>query len=105
MTRFVVSCPAVTATTARDLYYDPYDVEITADPYAILRRLREEAPLYYHEEHDFYALSRCEDIEQARSSRWTAGSAPDDPPGTKCHLPLRSADPAVHRSAPDEGAR
>ena len=39
-------------------YYDPYDVEIDADPYPTFRRLRDEAPLYYNEPHDFWALSR-----------------------------------------------
>ena len=42
----------------RGLYYDPYDFEIDNDPYPIWRRLREEAPLYYNDKHDFYALSR-----------------------------------------------
>ena len=45
-------------------YYDPYDVEINADPYPMFRRLREEAPLYYNEPHDFYAVSRYEDVER-----------------------------------------
>ena len=45
----------MTTTTGSDVYYDPYDVEINADPYPVYRRLREEAPLYYNEEHDFYA--------------------------------------------------
>lgn len=47
-----------------DVYYDPYDVEIDADPYPVFRRLREEAPLYYNEPHDFYALSRFADVER-----------------------------------------
>jgi len=47
-----------------DLYYDPYDVDIVADPYPVYRRLREEAPLYYNEHHDFYAVSRYEDVER-----------------------------------------
>jgi cytochrome P450 len=47
-----------------DLYYDPYDFEIDADPYPIWRRLREEAPLYYNERYDFYALSRFDDVER-----------------------------------------
>ena len=38
-----------------DVYYDPYDAEITADPYPVFRRLREEAPLYYNAQYDFYA--------------------------------------------------
>ncbi len=47
-----------------DLYYDPYDPVIDADPYPIYRRLREEAPLYYNRKHDFYAVSRAEDVDR-----------------------------------------
>ena len=46
------------------VYYDPYDVDINADPYPTFRRLREEAPLYYNDQHDFYALSRYDDVER-----------------------------------------
>ena len=52
------------STTTSDVYYDPYDVDIVADPYPLYRRMREEAPLYYNEPHDFYALSRYEDVER-----------------------------------------
>ena len=54
----------MTVTNAREVYYDPYDVDIEADPYPVYRRLREEAPLYYNETHDFYAVSRYEDVEK-----------------------------------------
>lgn len=47
-----------------DLYYDPYDAAIDADPYPVYRRLREEAPLYYNERHDFYAVSRADDVDR-----------------------------------------
>ncbi len=50
--------------SASEVYYDPYDVEIDANPYPVFRRLREEAPLYYNESHDFYALSRFADVER-----------------------------------------
>ncbi len=46
------------------VYYDPYDVGIDADPYPVFRRLRDEAPLYYNETHDFYAVSRYEDVDR-----------------------------------------
>jgi cytochrome P450 len=49
---------------ASDVYYDPYDVGINADPYPVFRRLREEQPLYYNERHDFFAVSRYEDVER-----------------------------------------
>ncbi len=48
-----------------DIYYDPFDVEIDKDPYPVWRRMREEAPLYYNEKHDFFALSRFADVEAA----------------------------------------
>ncbi len=51
------------AMTTSDVYYDPYDVEINADPYPVYHRLREEAPLYFNEAHEFYAVSRFEDVE------------------------------------------
>ena len=54
-----------------DLSYDPYDQEIFADPYPVFRRLREEAPLYYNQQYDFYALSRFDDCERAFADRET----------------------------------
>lgn len=46
------------SSDVRAVYFDPYDVEINADPYPAFRRLRDEQPLYYNEQYDFYALSR-----------------------------------------------
>ena len=54
----------MTATETTDVYYDPYDVDIDADPYPVFRRLREEAPLYYNEPYDFFAVSRFDDVER-----------------------------------------
>ena len=48
--------------TATELYYDPYDYAIDANPYPIWRRLRDESPLYHNEKHGFYALSRYDDV-------------------------------------------
>src|ERR1019366_874107 len=52
------------ATTASDVYYDPYDFGIDADPYPVWERLRDEEPLYYNEKYDFYAVSRFDDVER-----------------------------------------
>jgi cytochrome P450 len=57
------------------VYYDPYDVEIYADPYPVFRRLRDEAPLYYNERHDFYAVSRFADVAPGLIDRETYSSA------------------------------
>jgi cytochrome P450 len=65
----------VTVSAARDVYFDPYDVELNADPYPMFRRLREEVPLYYNEQHDFYALSRFADVDDALVDFQTFSSA------------------------------
>jgi cytochrome P450 len=48
--------------TVTDLYYDPYDYTIDADPYPVWKRMRDEAPVYYNEKLDFYALTRYDDV-------------------------------------------
>ena len=55
----------VTVSADSDLHYDPYDVELNIDPYPMFARLREEAPLYYNPVHDFYAVSRYDDVNKA----------------------------------------
>jgi cytochrome P450 len=45
-----------------EIYYDPYDFEIDADPHPVWRRMRDEAPLYRNDKHGFWALSRYEDV-------------------------------------------
>ncbi|OMC31453.1 cytochrome [Mycobacterium colombiense] len=92
----------MTARTADDLYYDPWDVDLNADPYPMFRRIRENAPLYYNAEHDFYALSRFDDVNRALVDHQTFSSARgvvleiikagiDIPPGL-----LIFEDPPVH---------
>ena len=63
------------STTTADVYFDPYDVDIFADPYPVFRRLREEAPLYYNEKYDFWALSRFKDVEAGFVDHATYSSA------------------------------
>ena len=52
-----------------EIYYDPYDFEIDADPYPVWKRLRDEAPLYRNEKYGFVALSRFDDVERC-SADW-----------------------------------
>jgi cytochrome P450 len=54
----------VAVTSPSDVYYDPFNPEIDADPYPVYRRMREEYPLYYNDQHDFYAVSRADDVER-----------------------------------------
>lgn len=64
-----------TTPKTADVYYDPYDRGIDADPYPVYRRLREEAPLYYNEQHDFYAVSRYDDVQRGLLDREAYSSA------------------------------
>src|SRR5690606_37703552 len=92
----------VTVSAPNDVHYDPYDVELNADPYPMFKRIREEAPLYYNPTHDFYALSRFDDVNSAILDHETFSSARgavleiiksgmEIPPGT-----LIFEDPPIH---------
>ncbi|MDV3127914.1 cytochrome P450 [Mycobacterium sp. 21AC1] len=65
----------MSVSTTSDVYFDPYDVEINANPYPTFARLRDEAPLYYNEQHDFYALSRFADVNKGLVDHETFSSA------------------------------
>jgi cytochrome P450 len=57
----------MTVTDNASLRWDPYDVDIDTAPYETWRRLRDEAPVYYNDQYDFYALSRFADVQAAHS--------------------------------------
>ncbi len=85
-----------TTISNADVYYDPYDREILANPYPYFKRLRDEAPLYYNERYDFYALTRFSDVKAALTDKNTFSSEKgvlldivkadiEMPPGTLIH--------------------
>jgi cytochrome P450 len=59
----------------RPPYWDPYDARFAADPWPLFNRIREEAPLYYNEPHDFYAVSRYADVERVLTDTEAFSSA------------------------------
>src|SRR3954469_17682123 len=66
--RVVRSClrgEAMTTSATDELYYDPWHADLNADPYPMFKRFRDEAPVYYNDVHDFYALSRFDDVNRA----------------------------------------
>jgi len=65
-------------TVGGPVYWDPYRPDIGADPYPVFARLREEAPLYYNNEYEFYAVSRFGDVERSLADRETFSSARSD---------------------------
>jgi cytochrome P450 len=90
-------------TTAK-LVFDPFSEEFFNGPWDIYRRLREEAPVYYNEEYDFYALSRHEDVATAYKDFETYSSAYGlDLASVRSEEPLAAKmiilmDPPEHRS-------
>ena len=58
-----------------EIYYDPYDYDIDANPHPVWKRMRDECPVYYNEKHDFYALTRYEDVNAALKDWKTFSSA------------------------------
>jgi cytochrome P450 len=92
----------MTSAETTEIYYDPFDFEIDNDPYPVWKRLRDEAPLYYNEKFDFFALSRYADVapalndwERFQSGRGTTAdlllSGMEIPPGI-----ILWEDPPVH---------
>lgn len=84
------------------VYWDPFDRDIATDPYPVYQRMRAEAPLYYNDRHDFYALSLADDVDRALADWATFSSAKgpilevikagiEIPPGT-----LLMEDPPAH---------
>lgn len=61
-----------------DLYYDPWHVDIDADPYPTYRRLRDEQPIYHNEEHGFWGVSRYTDVAAALKDTKRLSSAKGD---------------------------
>jgi len=51
--------------TKPKVVFDPFSEEFFNNPFEIYRRMREDAPLYYDEKEDFYALTRHEDVSAA----------------------------------------
>ncbi|MEX2255065.1 MAG: cytochrome P450 [Acidimicrobiia bacterium] len=45
-----------------DLVFNPFGFSLHDDPYSVYRRLRDEAPVYWNAELEFWALSRFDDV-------------------------------------------
>ena len=61
--------------TKAKLVFDPFSEDFFDGAYETYRRMREEAPVYYNDEYDFYALTRHEDVAAAFKDFETYSSA------------------------------
>jgi cytochrome P450 len=51
--------------TTSTVVFDPFSEDFFNDPTETYRRMRQEAPVYYNEQYDFYALTRHADVAAA----------------------------------------
>lgn len=61
--------------TTSQVVFDPFSTDFFNGPYETYRRMREEAPVYYSAEYDFYALTRHIDVAAAFKDFETYSSA------------------------------
>ncbi len=67
-----VSSPAV---SGGPVVFDPYSDDYFGSPFETYRRMRDEAPVYYSEKYDFWALTRYDDVSAAIRDHETFSSA------------------------------
>src|SRR4249920_978653 len=56
---------AMSISTSRVMEYDPFSQEFQADPFPVYRWMRDEAPVFYSEKWNWWALSRFDDVRAA----------------------------------------
>ena len=61
--------------TKPKVVFDPFSEEFFNDPFDMYRRMREDAPVYYDEKDDFYALTRHDDVAAALKDHESFSSA------------------------------
>src|SRR5580765_2684054 len=62
---------AMSISTSRVMEYDPFSQEFQADPFPVYRWMRDEAPVFYSEKWNWWALSRFEDVRAAATDPQT----------------------------------
>jgi cytochrome P450 len=63
------------ATSGAGVEFDPFSEVFFDDPYAMYRRLRDEAPVYHSQRYGFWALSRYDDVVEAHKDWKTFSSS------------------------------
>ena len=58
-------------STTEATTFDPYDYAFQEDPYPTYAWLRDHAPVFHHDEHEFWALARHADVKAALSDPTT----------------------------------
>ena len=61
----------MSSRTSRVMEYDPFSQEFQADPFPVYRWMRDEAPVFYSEKWNWWALSRFENVRAAATDPQT----------------------------------
>src|ERR1700744_2695134 len=61
----------MSTSVAPVMEYDPFSREFQADPFGVYRWMRDEAPVFYSEKWNWWALSRFEDVRAAATAPHT----------------------------------
>lgn len=61
----------MSGSTSQVMEYDPFSREFQADPFPVYRWMRDEAPVFYSEKWNWWALSRFEDVRAAATDPQT----------------------------------
>ena len=61
----------MSSSTSRVMEYDPFSQEFQADPFGVYRWMRDEAPVFYSEKWNWWALSRFSDVRAAATDPQT----------------------------------
>src|SRR5690349_22415202 len=61
----------MSVSTSRVMEYDPFSQKFQADPFPVYKWMRDEAPVFYSETWNWWALSRFEDVRAAATDPQT----------------------------------
>src|SRR6201995_169948 len=74
----------MSSSAVRVMEYDPFSREFQADPFAVYKWMRDEAPVFYSEKWNWWALSRFEEVRAAATDPQALlsyeATGIDDPP-------------------------
>ncbi|MDG5805285.1 cytochrome P450 [Streptomyces ossamyceticus] len=89
---------AASGQSLEDEFFNPLSAEMIADPYPVYRRLREQAPVYWHQQLGAWLLTRFTDCQAVLrdSERFAADFRRVGIPTPETLLSLQTLDPPTH---------
>ena len=76
--------------------FDPYSIDFHNDPYPVYKQLRDEAPVFFHERLNFWAISRYADVVEAHRDNeafCSSGGVSIEPPAEESSVLIQKDNP------------